>query len=97
MLFSDHALSCRLEAAEGFACRGFAMARPRLFPESGSEAIRVPGADVVFDGPDSPITHLNAIEEFFQTRGEPTQHEISPFAGAVTLQLRGSQPRTVLS
>jgi hypothetical protein len=56
MLLSAHALSCRLEAAEGFACSGFAMARRRLFPESGSEAIRVAGADVVFDGPDSPIT-----------------------------------------
>jgi GNAT superfamily N-acetyltransferase len=109
MLFSDHALSCRLEAAEGYACREFAMGRRRLFPESGSEAIRVAGADVAFDGPDSPITQtfglglfeppasqdLEAIEEFFQTRGAPTQHEISPFAGAVTLQLlcaRGYRP-----
>jgi hypothetical protein len=101
MLFSDHALSCRLEAAEGCACGQFAMARHRLFPESGSEAIRVAGADVVFDGSDSPITqtfglglfeppaseNLEEIEEFLRTRGAPTQHEISPFAGAVTLQL----------
>jgi hypothetical protein len=109
MLFSDHALSCRLEAAEGYACRQFAMARRRLFPECGSDAIRVAGADVVFDGPDSPVTqtfglglfqplaseHLEAIEGFFRTRGAPTQHEISPFAGTVTLQLlcaRGYQP-----
>ncbi len=84
---------------------------PPAFPESGAEAIRVAGADVVFDGPDSAITQtfgsglfeppasedLNAIEEFLQTRGAPTQHEISPFPGAVALQLRGSQPRTFLS
>ena len=101
MLFSDHALSCRLEAAEGYACREFAIARRRLFPESGSEAVRVAGADVVFNGPDSPVTQtfglglfeppasedLEGIEEFFRTRGAPTQHEISPFAGTVTLQL----------
>jgi hypothetical protein len=56
MLFSDQALSRRLEAAEGYACRQFAVARRLLFPESGSEAIRVAGTDVVFDGPTSPIT-----------------------------------------
>jgi hypothetical protein len=80
MLFSDHALSCRLEPAEGYACRKFAMARRRLFPESRSEAIRAADAEVVFDGPDSPITRmfglglfeppasedLEEIEEFFR-------------------------------
>ncbi len=109
MLFSDHALSCRLEAAEGYACREFAVARRRLLPESGSEAIRVARTDVVFDGPDSPITQtfglglfepptdedLERIEEFFRIRGAPTQHEVSPFAGTVALQLlcaRGYRP-----
>jgi len=101
MLFSDHALSCRLEAAEGYACRQFTIARRRLLPNSGSEAIRVAGADVVFDGPDSPITQtfglgifepltpqdLEKIEQFFTTRGATTHHEVSPFAGAATLQL----------
>ena len=64
MLFSDYALSCRLEAAEGYACRQFAIARRRLFPESGSEAIRVAGADVVFNGPDSLITQTFGLGLF---------------------------------
>lgn len=85
------------------------MARRRLSPESGSEAIRVAGADVVFDGPTSPVTQtfglgmfenptpddLDQIERFFGSRGAPTQHELSPFAGTSTLQLlcsRGYQP-----
>jgi len=101
MLFSDQALSRRLEAAEGYACRQFALARRRLFPESGSEAIRVAGTDVVFDGRTSPVTQtfgfglfetptpedLDEIEQFFTTRGAATHHEISPFAGVATLQL----------
>lgn len=100
MLFSDQALSRRLEAAEGYACRQFAVARRLLFPESGSEAIRVAGTDVVFDGPTSPTTQtfglglfetptpedLGEIEQFFTTRGAATHHEVSPFAGVATLQ-----------
>ncbi len=99
MLFADLALSRRLEAAEGNACAQFARARKRLFPESGSEAIRVAGADVAFDGPESPTTQtfglgmfeeatdeaLQTIEEFFVSRGAPVQHEVSPFAGVATL------------
>lgn len=101
MLFSDLALARRLEAAEGHACREFALARRRLFPESGSEAVRIAGADVVFDGIDSPVTQtfglgvggdicpaqFEEIEEFFRVRGAPTQHEVSPLAGIGTLRL----------
>ncbi len=101
MLFSDLFLARRLEAAEGYACREFALARRRLCPASPSEAIRVGGADVVFDGPASPLTqtfglgifetptpaHLEAIEQFFAFRGAPSQHEVSPFAGVATLDL----------
>jgi len=109
MLFADLSLSRRLEAAEGYACRQFALARRRLFPESGSEAIHVAGADVVFDGAASPVTQtfglgmhenptpddLNTIEQFFASRGAPTQHEVSPFAGIATLEMlcaRGYKP-----
>jgi GNAT superfamily N-acetyltransferase len=114
MLFSDLALSRRLEAAEGYACREFALVRSRLFPERGSQAIRVAGADVVFDGTASPVTQtfglgllenptpedLDEIEQFFSMRAAPTQHEVSPFAGAATLQLlcaRGYRPIEVSS
>jgi GNAT superfamily N-acetyltransferase len=100
-LFSDLALARRLEAAEGNACAQFALARCRLLPESGSEAIRIAGADVVFDGVDSPTTQtfglgmaedataeaLDQMERFFGERGSPTQHEVSPFAGVATLAL----------
>jgi GNAT superfamily N-acetyltransferase len=100
-LFSDLALARRLEAAEGNACAHFALARCRLFPKSGSEAIRIAGADVVFDGVGSPTTQtfglgmledataesLDQMERFFAERGSPTQHEVSPFAGVATLAL----------
>jgi GNAT superfamily N-acetyltransferase len=101
LLFADLALSRRLEAAEGYACAQFALVRRRLFPESASEAVRIAGADVVYDGIDSPTTQtfglgmhqeatpdaLAEIERFFSERGSSTQHEISPFAGISTLRL----------
>jgi GNAT superfamily N-acetyltransferase len=100
-LFSDLSLARRLEAAEGNACAQFTVARRRLFPDSDSEAIRIAGVDVVYDGLDSPTTQtfglgmledataevLQQIEDFFAQRGSPTLHEVSPFAGVATLQL----------
>lgn len=101
MLFADRSLAQRLEAAEGYACLQFAAARKRLFPDSASAWTRCAGADVVFDGVDSPITQtfglgmfeeltpvaLDTIEEFFLSRGATPMHEVSPFAGAATLDL----------
>lgn len=109
MLFSDLAFSQRLERAEGHACAMFAEARRRLFPASGAEWIDVDGTYAVFDGVESPVTQtfglgvfaeataerVDRIEAFFTERGAPTQHEISPMAGASPLQLlcdRGYRP-----
>jgi GNAT superfamily N-acetyltransferase len=107
--FSDATLSKRLERAEGHASAQYAAARRRLFPDSGSEWMSHAGAFVVFDGPDSPVTQtfglglfeeltpatLDVIEQFFFSRGAPTQHEISPLAGVPALDLlcsRGYRP-----
>jgi GNAT superfamily N-acetyltransferase len=101
MLFSDLALARRLERAEGHACLQFAEARRRLFPDSGSCWMECAGAHVVFDGVDSPVTQtfglglfedltvasLDIIERFFQDRGAPVQHEVSPLAGVPALDL----------
>src|SRR5690242_11023434 len=89
MLFSDLALSRRLERAEGHACAQFAEARRRLFPESGARWIECAGAYAVFDGIDSPVTQsfglgifeqlspasLDVIERFFVDRGARAMHE----------------------
>jgi ribosomal protein S18 acetylase RimI-like enzyme len=101
MIFSDHALSKRLESAEGFACAQFAEARRRLFPASGSEWMACAGTTVVFDGVESPTTQtfglglfeklsaaaMEKIERFFFERGTSALHEVSPMAGAATLDL----------
>jgi GNAT superfamily N-acetyltransferase len=101
MIFADHVLSERLEAAEGFACAQFAVARKRLLPECDSAWMKCAGADVVFDGVDAPTTQtfglgmfeevtpaaLDEIERFFQVRGAEVMHEVSPFAGVATLDL----------
>jgi GNAT superfamily N-acetyltransferase len=101
MMFSDLALSRRLERAEGHACVQFARARRRLFPNSGAEWIECGGAYAVFDGIDSPITQtfglglfeelnaasLDAIERFFFDRGAQVLHEVSPLVGVKALDL----------
>jgi GNAT superfamily N-acetyltransferase len=99
--FSDLTLSRRLERVEGTACAQFATARRRLSPNSDSEAIEHAGANVVFDGVDSPATQtfglgifedlseaaLDFIEDFFAKRNAPVQHEVSPFAGVAAFDL----------
>lgn len=101
MIFSDLALSRRLECAEGNACMEFACARKRLFPESGAAWIKCGGAYAVFDGVESPITQtfglgvfeelsvgtLDTIEKFFHERGAPVFHEVSPLAGTAAFEL----------
>lgn len=99
MLFSDLALSRRLERAEGIACLGFARARRQIYPDSGADWIERAGTYAVFDGADSPVTQtfglglfeeitapaLEEIEHFFFKRGASVFHEVSPFAGTATL------------
>ncbi|MGA2047503.1 MAG: GNAT family N-acetyltransferase [Terracidiphilus sp.] len=101
MIFSDLALSRRLEGAEAYACVQFAETRRRLFPESASTWMKVAGTTVVFDGIGAPTTQsfglglfedlseetLNEMEEFFKIRGAAVMHEVSPMAGAATLDL----------
>jgi GNAT superfamily N-acetyltransferase len=100
-VFSDVALSKRLERAEGYACAQYAASRRKLFPDSDAEWIQYAGASVVFDGVDSPVTQtfglglfeeltpaaLDAIEKFYLDRAAPIYHEISPFAGIATMDL----------
>jgi GNAT superfamily N-acetyltransferase len=101
MLFSDLALSRRLERAEGHACVRFAKARHRLCPDSGAAWMECAGAYAVFDRIDSPVTQtfglgifekltaasLDVIERFFLDRGAQVHHEVSPLAGVEALDL----------
>ncbi len=91
-IFSDLALSRRLERAEAKANAEFVEARAQLYPDSGAEWIEVAGAYAMFDGVDSPITQtfglglfenvgeteLERIEAFFSSRNSPVFHEVSP-------------------
>jgi len=101
MLFSDLALARRLEGAEGHACVQFAAARRKLFADSRACWMECAGAQIVFDGIDSPVTQtfglglleelteasLDKIERFFLDRGAPVDHEVCPLAGIATLNL----------
>ena len=101
MMFSDLALSRRLERTEGHACVQYAETQRRLFPERGTEWIECGGAYAAFNGVDSPVTQsfglgifeelspatLEVVERFFVQRGATVDHEVSPFAGVAALDL----------
>lgn len=101
MIFADLELARRLERAEGFACLQSAVARRRIYPESGADWMECAGAYAVFDGIESPVTQtfglgifeevtelaLVKIESFFFERGAPVLHEVSPLAGVETYKL----------
>lgn len=108
-IFSDLALSRRLERTEARSNASFVEARARAFPEIGAKWIDVCGAYAMFDGVDSPLTQtfglglfdpvaandLDRIEKFFQQRGAPVFHEVSPLADPAIFPLlnqRGYQP-----
>ena len=100
-VFADLALSRRLERAEGYACLQFAAARARIHPESGAAWMELGGAQVVYDGVDSPVTqafglgifepltaeYLDEVERFYARLGAPVQLEMSPFAGVEAMDL----------
>lgn len=107
--FSDLALSRRLESAEAQANARFVETRAKFFPSSGAQWIEVAGAYAMFDTPSSPVTQtfglglfaaatsadLEKIENFFQERGAPVCHEVSPLAEPALVALlkeRGYQP-----
>ncbi len=104
-IFSDLALSRRLERAEGRSNADFVEARAKFFPDSGAQWIEVAGAYAMFDGVGSPLTQtfglgvfdpvtpaeMEKLEEFFQQRGAHVHHEISPMADPSLLTLLGER------
>lgn len=109
MHFSDIELARRLESAEAAAGARFVEARARVSPASRADWLEIAGAYAIFDGADSPITQsfglgihapalprdLDQLEAFFQSRGAPVSHEVSPLAGvelAAVLVARGYSP-----
>jgi GNAT superfamily N-acetyltransferase len=100
-LYSDLALSRRLEMTEAMANRRFVEAHARIDPGSGAEWIAVAGAYAMFDGPNSPATQtfglglfelpstadLDRIEGFFRDRGAPVIYEVSPLAAKALMAM----------
>src|SRR5688572_5439749 len=102
-IFSDIALSRRLERAEGESNAEFVEARAIQFPESGARWIEVAGAYVMYDGAGSPLTQtfglglfspvthaaMDEIESFYRKAGAPIFHEVSPMADTAILPMLG--------
>lgn len=106
---ADLALSRRLERTEAFGNARFVAARARHRPDSGAAWQAFDGTWAMFDGVGSPLTQtfglgvfdeptapmLEEIERFFQDRGSPVFHEVSPLAPPTLLGLlhqRGYRP-----
>jgi GNAT superfamily N-acetyltransferase len=111
---TDLALAQRLERTEARANASFVDARARLTPDSGATWCDVAGTYAMFDGVGSPSTQtfgfglfappsaddLTTLETFFETRGSPVFHEVSPVADPTHLALlsdRGYRPIEVTS
>jgi len=109
VIFADVELARRLEHPEALAGARFVEARSRLSPHTGAQWIEVGGIYAMFDGPSSPVTQtfglglfseptpadFDRLESFFQERGAPVCHEVSPLAGvpvADLLSRRGYRP-----
>lgn len=108
-VFADHALATRLEQAEGRGNAAFVAVQARQDPESEATWHDFDGTLAMYSGVGSPLTQtfglglratpddaaLDAIEEFFTTRGAAVFHEVSPIAGVdvfAKLAQRGYRP-----
>lgn len=92
MIFSDQALSKRIEYAEALANVEIVESHANLQPESGATWIKTAGSYVLFDGEHSPCTQtfglgiceeasmddLKKIDDFFKLKNAPVLHEVSP-------------------
>lgn len=107
--FADIDLARRLERTEARSNADFVEARSRAFPDRGAAWIDVAGAYAMFDGVGSPLTQtfglglfqeisaadMDALEEFFSSRGADILHEVSPIADKSVFALlseRGYRP-----
>lgn len=94
-VFSDQALSQRLELAEGHGNAAFVEVQGRREPASRAIWQQFGGTLAMFSGVGSPLTQtfglgvgapfaesdLDALEAFFTSRGSAVIHEVSPLAG----------------
>lgn len=105
MIYSDKALSQKLERTEARTNADFVETRARLDPNCRAGWIEVAGAYAMFDGVESPLTqtfglgifeeatpqHLDEIEVFFREREAPIFHEVSPMADPSLMVLLGDR------
>lgn len=108
-VFSDLDLAKRLELTEGRGNAAFVSIQAVQDPASGATFAEIGGTLAMFSGVGSPVTQtfglgvgsafttadLDAIEQFFTSRGAAVNHEVSPLAGVDvfdTLAQRGYRP-----
>jgi hypothetical protein len=100
-VYSNQALSKRLEAAEGRFNAEFINSRQKLFPQCGAEWAEIDGTYTLYDGVDSPLTQtfglglfenlspttLEKIEKFYYRYKAPIFHEVSPLTNPAHIEM----------
>lgn len=93
-MFTDAALSRRLESVEEAGCVRFARTLGRLRPELGCAVEVIAGGHAAFTGVGSPLSHalslglegpvskedIDRLEDFFFSRGSYVEVVVSPYA-----------------
>lgn len=101
MIYSDKALSQKLERTEACANAEFVSSRLKMYPDSCAEWLEVNGTYAMFDGIESPLTQtfglglfealtqadLDAIENFYRRFSAPIFHEVSPMSDPQHLEI----------
>ena len=82
MIYSDKALSQKLERTEARANADFVETRIRLDPESGAAWIQVGGAYAMFDGLESPLTQTFGLGVFASHGGRRATRRLRQLARA---------------
>ncbi|MEO8663164.1 MAG: GNAT family N-acetyltransferase [Bryobacteraceae bacterium] len=105
MLFADHTLARRLELAESLGAACCADAEAALRPTSGAASLSTSGGYAAFHGLNSPLTHavglgmngpvtvadLEAVEEFFRSRGSAAVVHLCPLADPTLQELMAAR------
>lgn len=102
--FADHALSARLEAADAALLAELSLAIANHRPESHAVALSIAGGCAAFVGPIPPsraaglgmrgpvtTSELDALEDFYRSRGVPARILASPFADPSLFEQLGAR------
>jgi GNAT superfamily N-acetyltransferase len=103
--FADHALSCRMEAAQAAQLAAMVQTVSERLPEKRAAALSIAGGSAVFFAPHVSVSRavglgmrgpveaaaIQALEDFYRTRGTEARILVSPLAHPSLLEQLGER------